>query len=295
MLIDDLTERLSKIDGFMFDIDGCLVLSDGPSGLGGYLLPGAAEAVEHVRASGRRLCVFTNGTAQNPSDIAGHLRALGLAIEDDEVLTPAAVAAEVMMRQHPNDAILVFGGDGMLHDFRKRAVNVIDVEVALEAGTADVAAVVIGWDSDFGKDKLQLAAAAVMRGAKIYCTSDAPMFASSGRLNVGVSGFVAVGLSHVTGQPYEVLGKPSQNAMALIAATLNCAPDRVLILGDDIDLEAAMALQAGALAALVLTGTTTRERLELATDRNRPDVVVESLTELVQLLVTAEQAFTRAP
>jgi HAD superfamily hydrolase (TIGR01450 family) len=289
-----MLEWLAGIQGFMFDIDGCLVLSDGPSGQDGYVLPGAAEAVQHVRASGRRLCVFTNGTAQNPIDIARHLRSLGLDINDHEVLTPAAVAAEVMLRQHPDEAVLVFGGDGMLHDFTKRGVNVIDLERALEVGSADVAAVVVGWDTDFGRNKLQLAATAVKGGAKIYCTSDAPMFASSTRLNVGVSGFIAAGLKHVTGTPYEVLGKPSENAMHLIAEMLDSAPERVLVIGDDIELEAAMARRAGALAGLVLTGTTTRQGLEMATDRNRPDLVVESMTELVELLVAADRAFTHA-
>jgi HAD superfamily hydrolase (TIGR01450 family) len=285
----DIREWLAEIDGFMFDIDGCLVLSDGPSGQDGYVLPGAAEAVQHVRASGRRLCVFTNGTAQSPTDIARHLRSLGLDIKDDEVLTPAAVAAEAMLRQYPGKTILVFGGDGMLHDFRKRGIDVVDVEQALKSGTADVPAVVIGWDTNFGRTKLQLAAAAVMRGAKIYCTSDAPMFASNTSLNVGVSGFIAVGLSHVTGAPYEVLGKPSELAMDLVAEMLDSAPERVLVIGDDIELEAAMARRAGALAGLVLTGTTTREALELATDRNRPDLVVENMTELVDLLVEANR------
>lgn len=285
-------DRLTEVDGFMFDLDGCLVLSDGPSGQDGYLLPGAVEALAFVRASGRRLCIFTNGTAQRPADIAGHIRALGLEVEDHEVLTPAVVAADVMARLHPNDAILVFGGDGMLHDFRERGVHVVDLAEALEAGTADVAAVVIGWDTEFGREKLQLAAAAVMGGAKIYCSSNAPMFASNTRLNVGVSGFIAAGLSHVTGQPYEVVGKPSLYAMDLIAESIGCAPDRVLVVGDDIDLESAMARKAGALSALVLTGTTTRARLDLATDANRPDLVVDNLADLLRLLAATTTSAT---
>lgn len=273
----------------MFDLDGCLVLSDGPSGQDGYVLPGAVEAIEQARRSGRRLCVFTNGTAQSPRDIARHLRSMGLEIEDHEVLTPATVAAEVMVQQHPSEPILVFGGDGMHHDFRKRGVDVVNVEKALADRKAEASAVVIGWDTDFGRAKLQLAAAAVRGGAKIYCTSDAPTFASSSWPNVGVSGFIAVGLSHVTRQPYEVLGKPSANAMDLIARTLRTSPEHVLVMGDDMELEAAMAVQAGALAGLVLTGTTRQEDLVAATDRNRPDVVVESMTELVDLFNVADE------
>lgn len=284
----DIIERLIDIDGLMFDVDGCLVLSNGPSGQDGYVLPGASEAVDQARASGRSICVFTNGTAQNPRAIAHHLRELGLAIEDDEVLTPAAVAAEVMADRYPGETILVFGGDGMLHDFARRGVAVVDLESALEAGTVSSPAVVIGWDTEFGRSKLQLAAAAVLAGAKIYCTSDAPMFASSNKLNVGVSGFIAAGLSHVTGQPYEVVGKPSESAMKLIARTLESAPERVLVVGDDIELEAAMARASGALGALVLTGTTTAEALTHANERNRPDFVVDSMTDLVELFAAAD-------
>jgi HAD superfamily hydrolase (TIGR01450 family) len=284
----DMVERLRSIEGIMFDIDGCLVLSDGPSGQDGYVLPGAREAVEQARSSGRRLCVFTNGTAQSPRDIAHHLRSMGLGIEDDEVLTPATVAAEVMVQQYPSEPVLVFGGDGMLHDFKKRGVDVVDVKRALADRSAEASAVVIGWDTDFGRAKLQLAAAAVRGGAKIYCTSDAPTFASSHWPNVGVSGFIAVGLSHVTRQPYEVLGKPSDSAMQLIARTLRTAPERVLVIGDDIELEAAMARRAGALAGLVLTGTTGKEDLVDAPEQNRPDIVVDSMTELVDLFNAAD-------
>jgi HAD superfamily hydrolase (TIGR01450 family) len=290
----DIAKRLRPIEGIMFDLDGCLVLSDGPSGQDGYVLPGAVEAIEQARTSGRRLCVFTNGTAQSPPDIARHLRSMGLGVEDEEVLTPATVAAEVMVQRHPSEPILVFGGDGMHHDFRKRGVDVVDIDKAMADRKAEASAVVIGWDTDFGRAKLQLAAAAVRGGAKIYCTSDAPTFASSSWPNVGVSGFIAVGLSHVTRQPYEVLGKPSASAMDLIARTLRTSPERVLVMGDDIELEAAMALRAGALAGLVLTGTTRRQDLVDATERNRPDVVVESMTELVDLFAAAAELPSRS-
>lgn len=283
----DIVERLGSIEGIMFDIDGCLVLSDGPAGQGGHLLSGAAEAVEYVRASGRNLCLFTNGTAQNPPDIARNLRELGLDIADHEVLTPAAVAAEVMTQRHPSEPILVFGGDGMLYDFQQRGVDVVDMERALDEGTALVSAVVIGWDTDFNRAKLQLAASAVRGGAKIYCSSDAPMFASSSRLNVGVSGFIAAGLSHVARQPYEVVGKPSESAMQLVTRKLQTDAERTLVIGDDLELESAMARRAGALAGLVLTGTSTESDLARSTERNRPDLVVSNLMELVDLFGAA--------
>jgi ribonucleotide monophosphatase NagD (HAD superfamily) len=56
-------KRLAHTNGVMFDIDGCLVISDGPAGQDGRVLDGAAEAIEYMKSSGRKYCVYTNGTA----------------------------------------------------------------------------------------------------------------------------------------------------------------------------------------------------------------------------------------
>jgi len=273
----------------MFDIDGCLVLSDGPSGHGGNTLPGAREAIELVRSTGRSMAVFTNGSMQTPAQIGASLRSHGLDVRDDEVLTPAVVAAETMQALYQDRPLLVFGGNGVQHDFERRGLNLVDHERALAGESTNAAAVVIGWDTAFGKDKLQAAAEAVLAGAEIYCTSDAPSFASTHRLNVGVSGFIAAGLSHVTGRPYRVLGKPSQEAIAVLADRLRVPPSQMLIIGDDLTLECRMARTAGALGALVTTGTHSAADAAATTEEQRPDFVVDSLSDLVDLLSLASE------
>lgn len=279
----------------MFDIDGCLILSDGPSGLGGSVLPGAREAIDLVRNSGRSLAVFTNGSGQAPHQIADSLRGLGLDIRDDEVLTPAVVAAETMQALYQQQPLLVFGGIGMHHDFQKRGLNVVDLDRAVAGEPTNAVAVVIGWDTDFGRDKLQVAAEAVLAGAEIYCTSDAPSFASEHRLNVGVSGFIAAGLSHVTGRPYRVLGKPSAEAMEILVQGLGVPAEEVLIIGDDLILECSMARAGGALGFLVTTGTNSAADAESAPADRKPDVVVDSMTEFVELLsLVSEHSAPRA-
>ncbi len=279
----------------MFDIDGCLILSDGPSGLGGSVLPGAREAIDLVRNSGRNLAVFTNGSGQAPHQIADSLRGLGLDIRDHEVLTPAVVAAETMQALYQDQPLLVFGGVGLHHDFEKLGLNVIDLDRVVAGEPTNAVAVVIGWDTDFGRDKLQVAAEAVLAGAAIYCTSDAPSFASVHHLNVGVSGFIATGLSHVTGHPYRVLGKPSPEAMQTLVQRLGVAAEQVLIIGDDLILECSMARASGALGILVTTGTNSAADAEFAPADRKPDVVVDSMTEFVELFsLVSEPSVPRA-
>ena len=69
--------RLDDVRGFVFDVDGTLVRRF-PDGV--HPLPGAVEVLEAIRASGRPLALFSNGSHVPPEVFAEHLRADGLAV-----------------------------------------------------------------------------------------------------------------------------------------------------------------------------------------------------------------------
>lgn len=286
---DTVLDRLAGIRGIMFDIDGCLVISDGPSGQDGRVLDGAIESIESAKASGRKYCVFTNGTAQRPREIAHHLREMGINVPDELVLTPAVVAAEVVKARYGDEPVFVFGTSGMIDDFTERGVNVVDYTSVRNGAEPGAKAVVIGWDTQFGKDKIQVAAEAINAGAELYCTSYSPAFASRDRLNVGISGFITEGLRFVTGKnSFEVLGKPSSHAMNVISRLLKTPIEEILVIGDDIQLESAMARHTGALAGLVTTGTSSEEDARTCDPAVAPELVVSSMTELNELFRAAD-------
>lgn len=269
--------------GVMLDIDGCLVLSDRPGGEGGRALPGAAELVGALRGSGLPFVVFTNGSARSPRTIGEELRSLGIDVSDDQILTPAVVAASVLSRRHPGRTVMAFG-EGVTGVLASAGIELVDLDDAIRTGPRDVAAVVVGWDTEFGSAKIRIAAEALRAGAALYCTSDAPAFASPGRLNVGVSGFIAAGLQHVSGIRYELLGKPAATAMAEISQRLGVAAADVLVVGDDLHLECRMARSHGAQTALVTTGMTDRATAESAPPAERPHWIIDSLYDLATLL-----------
>lgn len=283
-LAPELAARLAKVRGVMFDIDGCLLLADQPSGYGGTVLPGAAEVIESVRATGRNFVCFTNGSFQTPAAIATTLRELGLDVTDNQVMTPAVVAAETMATRYPGGRVLVFGGAGVTEPFEARGVAMVDLDEALAGRAGDVAAVVVGWDIEFGREKIVAAAEAVLAGAELYTTSAAPTFASHERLNVGVSGFIAAGLTHVTGRTYKVLGKPSAEAFNAICSRTGAQPEEILVVGDDLRMEAGMARAHGALGVLMTTGTNSREDAGKVGAEQTPDLIFDSLEELAALL-----------
>lgn len=279
----ELEARLAAVEGVVFDIDGCLALF-GAAHDGGVALPGAAAAIEQVRAAGRGVVAFTNASANPPWTIAARLRDLGIPLADDDVLTPAVVATEVIAQRYRGRPVLAFGGDGLLDVLRRDE----SIELADPRGSAAVAAVLIGWDTAFGRDQVQRAAEALWDGADLLVSSDAPSFASRGSPVAGVSGFIAHGLRHVTGVEFEIVGKPSPTAMGVISRRLGVAADRLLVVGDDLTLETRMARAAGAIAVLTTTGTHDAHDAAAAPPADRPDLVVAGLPDLLALWADAD-------
>lgn len=278
-----LDDRLADTEGIVFDVDGCLVLSDKPGGHGGRALPGAVEAFDQVRATGRSVVAFTNASSQAPKDIAAGLTQLGFALGEHDVLTPSVVAAEVAVDRFGSSPVLAFGGPG-LHDVLEAG----GVVLADEAHPLEAAAVIIGWDVAFTRDRLQAAAEAIWNGAPLLVTSDARRFASATKPMAGVGGFIAQGLAYVTGCTYEVVGKPSLAAMSVAARRLGVASEHVLVAGDDLTLEVAMAKAAGALGVLVTTGIHGLDDVAVLDAHVAPDLVVHGLLELAERLTAAD-------
>ncbi len=274
----ELEARLAAVRGVVFDIDGCLALF-GAAHDGGEALPGAVAAIELARARDCGIVAFTNASNSAPWVIAARLRELGIPLEDSDVLTPAVVAADVLTTRYRDRPILAYGGPGLLDVLQQEG----SIQLADPKERAAVSAVVVGWDNSFGRDKMQRAAEALWDGADLLVTSDAPSFASHGSPMAGVSGFIAHGLQHVTGAAIEVVGKPSPTAMQMIARKLGVAPDRMLVVGDDLTLEMRMARAARAIAVLTTTGIHDARAAASASPADRPDIVVDGLPELVEL------------
>src|SRR5271170_7051981 len=113
---------LPSAKGFMFDLDGTLLLSD--RGLGGYeVLPGAIEVLSVLRQRAIPFVVLTNGSAYRPADQASRLRSLGLPVDDQQMLTPSSVAAD-LMRRAGITRVLVLGSRGVGHVLAESGIEI---------------------------------------------------------------------------------------------------------------------------------------------------------------------------
>jgi 4-nitrophenyl phosphatase len=268
--------RLRPVEGLVFDLDGTLVLSD--RSLSGYqVLPGAVELLNNLKARGVPFVVLTNGTNYPSSEQAPKLRALGLPISDDALLTPSSVAADLMPRRGVKRA-LVLGTPGVGHALAQVGIQTVFTR---DQGTDQVDAVYIGWHPDCGMKDIEAAAKAIWNGAELYVASDVPFFATAGGKSMGYSYAISAAVRRITHAPMILTGKPSLHALRLVAKRLGIPMSRVGVVGDDPLVEMIMARRGGAVGFGVTTGITKAADWAKQPPGRRPHRVLRSLGELL--------------
>lgn len=258
----------------VFDIDGTLALMDKDSGTYA-ALPGAVAALRALKARGLPVMAYTNGTFFPPAHYYPLLADAGLQLDPGHILTPATVAARQLAAQGIG-RLLVIAADGTRVPLRDAGI-----EVALAGDAGEVDGVILGWTKDFGAADLEAAAQLLWAGKPLYATSIAPHFAGAkGRL-LGISGAVAAALQNATGVKPQVFGKPEVVGLQDVSTTLGIPMTEMVVIGDDPNLEIAMARKAGAFAVGVTTGTVDAAGFNAAAPDMRAQVVLPGLTDLL--------------
>jgi 4-nitrophenyl phosphatase len=271
-----LPETSSPIRGFMFDVDGTLLLSD--RSLGGYeVLPGAVEVLSTLKERKMPFVLLTNGSAYPPPEQAAKLRKIGLPVEDEQMFTPSSVAAHVMSRARIK-RVLILGTRGVGYALAAAGIEIV---FPGEPREREVDAVFVGWHPECGMKDIEAACHAIWAGAKLYIASDVPFFATKQGRSMGYSYAIAGAIRRVTNAPMILTGKPSLHALRFVAKKLGVRLGEVGVVGDDPGVEILMARRGGATAFAVTTGVMSREDWERQTGKRRPHVVLSGIGDLL--------------
>jgi len=220
---------------------------------------------------------MTNGTNYPAAEQAPKLRAVGLPIEDEALLTQSSVAADLMPR-HGIKRALVLGTPGVGHALAEAGIQILFTG---DQGGEDVDAVYIGWHPDCRMKDIEVASKAIWNGAELYVASSVPFFATAHGKMMGYSYAIAAAVRKITGAPMILTGKPSLHALRLVAKRLRIPMSRVGVVGDDPLVEMIMARRGRAVGFGVTTGITQAgEWAKQPLDR-RPQRVLGSLRELL--------------
>jgi 4-nitrophenyl phosphatase len=270
-------DRLLGAGGFVFDMDGTLVLGDRRSN-GLRPLPGALEITRWVARQGRPFVVFTNGTNRTPAAYAQIMRDVGFELPDEAMLTPASSAARVLLRAGRR-RIMVLGGPALAEPLREAGLSVVPRGLGVP-----VDAVLVGWFPEFTMPALEAACQAVWDGAELYSCSQTPFFAVAGGRALGTSRAISAMIRSLTGCGLRIVGKPSLDALRTAADRLGVPAAQLAVVGDDPHLEVPMAHRGRALAVAVGTGLGVTASYEGLPMSRRPHLLVRGVDELLEML-----------
>lgn len=266
-----------KPQGFMFDLDGTLILSN--RRLGSYdAIAGAKEALEQLNDLGIPWIALTNGSAYPAHKQAPRLREVGLPIPDEKLFTPNSVAAE-LIKARGLERVLVLGTQGVVDALSELGVNCYS---PAEAETADCDAVYVAWHPDCSMTHIHMACERVLAGAAFLTASDVPFFATKEGKSFGYSCAINGAVERVTGVEPEPTGKPSKHALDFVGKQLGIMKKDVGVVGDDATAEILMAHTGGAIGIAVTSGATSAEEWKKQPLTKTPDLVIESIVDLVE-------------
>ena len=265
---------LDDARGFVFDVDGTLA-HRGHDGRA-HPQPGAVEVLERIRASGRPLALFTNGSHVPSETMAKHLREDGLPVADHEMLTPVDSAITYIRRRYPDRPALLFA-----HDVIRARMIAAGIPQA-DGEEAEVVFVAHVDEADL-RD-MERAARAVTRGAPLLTGSYARGYAGANGIIFSRGAMVTAGIAKVTGARPRIVGKPSRAAVEEISTRLGLPTKEIAVIGDDAGMDIALGRLGGSKTVLVRSGISGTIDLEKLPERHRPHAVIDRVADLLDVL-----------
>jgi len=253
-----------RADGVLLDLDGTVYEED-------RAIAGAAATVEALRRNGVPFRFTTNTTRRPRSVLAERLRGLGIPAHPEEILTAPRAAVDWLRLR----------GVRRVHPLLAEATVREDFSgFMLDAQAPE--AVVVG---DLGKgwtfEVLDQAFRCLLAGAELRAVQRNRYWFTEGRLSLDAGPFVAA-LEYASGRTATLVGKPSPGFFAAAARELGLAPERIAVVGDDFECDAAGARASGMIGIAVRTGKYRPEDEQRA--RAAADAVLDSIADLAEWL-----------
>ena len=236
---------------------------DGVVWLGNQVIPGAADAVDELRAAGEEVVFVTNNAYAPVSDREQKLAGFGIDAAGC-VLTAAQAGARLL---DPSWDVLVVGGPGLREEVARRGCTMVD-------GPA-CDAVITGLDRELTYEALRVATLAIRGGARWVLTNPDRTFPTPHGLEPG-AGSIGAAIRAATDVEPHIGGKPEGAMVDLVLERLG--PDGIVV-GDRADTDGLFASALGYRFGLVFSGVTTPADLPVVPE---PFAVAEDLRTLVR-------------
>lgn len=254
--------------GFIFDLDGTVYLGE-------RLIPGAERTIRRLREADRKVVFLSNKAIQTRENYAAKLTRLGIPTMPSEVINSSFVMVRYLHRRAPGARVFIIGETPLIEELERAGFQICEDPERIEW-------VIASFDRTFDYRKLCIAYEALKRGAHFVATNPDRTCPIEGGELPDCAGVIAH-LEAVTLRKVEaIVGKPSPFTIEATLEILCLPAAECILVGDRVETDIRMGLEAGMKTALVMTGVTDAKTLEASPVR--PDYVLDSIANLEDLL-----------
>lgn len=260
---DDTPFPLAGVRGLLIDVDGVLRVGEEP-------IPGAGSTIAALRDRQVPFRLLTNATTASRATLGARLRATGIAIVDDELLTaPVATAAYLHRHFHGARCALIVKGD-VETDFLSAGLTIVPVETDEPVGVV----VIGGAEERLTYERLNHAFRHLRAGARLVTMHRNRFWRTPEGLKLDSGPFVRA-LEEAAGVRATVIGKPAAPFFRHGLRALGLPPGVVAMIGDDAPNDLVPARRLGMRGVLVRTGKPVESDHE-----RQADLVLDAFADL---------------
>ena len=272
MTYDEMMAACRRIRHVALDMDGTIYM-------GSTLIPFTKDLLAKLTRLGIGYSFLTNNPTRSIADYLKKLAKLGIEATDEDMYTTAVATIEYLKARMPEvKRIFALGTPSMIREFE---------EAGFEMAACDANdrpdALIVAFDTTLQYDRLCHAAWLAQQGLPYIATNPDRVCPTNEETVLVDCGSICRCLESATGRKPDItLGKPDPNMLIGIQQQRGLKPEEILMVGDRIYTDIAMAFNAGAMGCLVLSGETTMEVAQAA--ERQPDLIVDSIEVLGNML-----------
>ncbi|MFO7635794.1 MAG: HAD-IIA family hydrolase [Clostridia bacterium] len=249
----------------VLDMDGTFYLEN-------TLIDGARELLEEIGRKGKRFLFFTNNSSKAMDDYIQKLSDLGVQANRDSLFSSGDVTIGYLKRHCPGQKIYLIGTRMLKRGFEKEGIILTE---------EDPDGVVLGFDTELTYEKIYKGCTFIRNGAFFIATHPDVNCPVKNGLMPDCGSMIKM-FTESTGKVPLVMGKPSRHTVEAIEEKTGVGRDKMVFVGDRLETDIAIGTDNGAMSVLVLTGATDRALLDRSSIR--PDLVRDSVKDLIPLL-----------
>ncbi len=257
-------------DAYFFDLDGTIYLGD-------HLLPGAARMIHELRRREIPVRFLSNNPTKEPEQYSEKLAALGLPTPVEDIANTVVTTTRWLVEHHPDAVVFPISEEPL-----KRALAARGIRMSEDPAEIDI--VIASYDRGFDYRKLQIAFDAIWfhrRAFLIQTNPDRFCPFPGGRGEPDCAAMTAAIEAATNTRCAVSLGKPSPLMLREAMAGLDARVEHSIMVGDRLQTDVRMAVDAGMRSALVLTGEAGPEDVRRLAASERPTYVLDRIDRLL--------------